>query len=343
MEKGKKMKKEQKKGQVTLFIILGIFILLFFVLIYFGADTIVEDFYTPVTESAGESATKTFVASCIQEVTNDAIIVAGASGGIIYPDEESKLLATEYTVITYVMYNNQETISREKIEDDIARYVEENLDVCIDSFEGLIFDSYDIHSKNEIDADVSIGKYGIDIELYYPLTITSITETTTIDDFYTGLDSSLGDLFDTALLLAENHNEILLIDPLEETTYTKTTYPFDATTTIYTLLDEDNLLAFIFAVGNEHLSSPPELAYISPITLRYGQMWYYQLHATDIDNDVEVFSSDHEYFSVGKNGYIETIVPPPGAYVVEFTVVDKEGSEDSQEVTITVLPAYEES
>ncbi len=334
----------KKKGQVTIFIIIGIMLLLFIVMGYylFTVGTL-QKFTQTVTESStmidGKTAVKTYTEACLRDVTQQGIIVLGAYGGIIYPDEETNLLATERTVVTYLLRDPDER--KERMENDLELYVMENINICLDDFSSFPFSVAARPEKIEVQANMR--ENSIEMYLYYPLTITLESETGTIEDFFATAQTTIQDMIIAADALIEQ-TESGTID-LTNNAYQITAYPFDEKTMIFAITDEKNLidgtpLLLFFAVKAEP-EYAPVLDHIPDITLRQGQTLTYYLKATDENNDHLVYYSDLEDFPIAEDGTLTIEATNVGTSYVTFTVENETGLQDSQQVKITVIAPYE--
>ena len=334
----------KKKGQVTIFIVLGLVLLLSLGIGYYLVSAgKLQEFTEDVTESStlidGKTAVQAYTESCLDAVTKQGIIVLGASGGVIYPDEETSFLATEQTMVTYLLRDPNER--KEKMENDLELYVMKNIDVCLDNFSSF---SFSVTAKSEqIEAQANIRENSIELYLYYPLTITFESEIGTIEEFFATPQSRLQDMTSVAERLIEK-SESGTID-LTHDTYQITAYPFDEKTMIFAITDQKNLIdgtpLLLFFAARVMPEYAPVLEYIPDLTLRQGQTLVYYLKAIDQNNDHLVYSSDEKDVVVTEDGTLTLEATNAGTYDVTFTVQDEIGLEDSQQVKITVIAPYE--
>src|SRR3989344_6484315 len=99
-----------KRGQVTIFLIVGILILFIFAGLFYIVSVLEQKGLLAETEELPETfALKTrvssFVESCLRETAIPGIYLLGIQGGVIYPADPTKVLFTENAVINYGYLN----------------------------------------------------------------------------------------------------------------------------------------------------------------------------------------------------------------------------------------------
>ena len=196
---------KQKKSQATLFIIIGIILLISIgFAIYLTSQLIAQ----PKTTST-EHAIKSYVQDCIKETAITAMKKIGDNGGYIdiknpyrdfkiNPDstEGDALIISElglypipywwYMKTTnncnncYLTTDNMPLIP--EIEEQVNNYVSKNLDKCLNNFSS--FTKYQI-KKGEPEIITEITKQDIKISAEYPLEFKTQKTTTKIKDFQT--------------------------------------------------------------------------------------------------------------------------------------------------------------
>ncbi len=150
-----------RKGQVTIFIIMGILLLLAVLLIVFVRKEIVT-FKPEVIIPTQRGEVENYVASCIEKIGDEALFIVGLQGGYIKvpaelaADGSTHLRLSPMHVVPFWAYGTVENIqSLEQIKQRIDSYMEENLKECTFGLEPFQ-QTYDIIEKSGITANTEI-------------------------------------------------------------------------------------------------------------------------------------------------------------------------------------------
>jgi len=338
-----------RRGQVTVFIIVGIIVLAISAAIFYIASILQTDSietaeletYSALTVKASFTG---FVESCLSDTVGEGLFLLGFYGGLIYPEENPPMLVTEDYLINYAEFNDISGFSNLRMEEDLARYVTENIYLCFDEFSEFEKQGMTIEGDEEsMSARILILDNIVQAELNYPVKIIlPDDDKVEFDSFLTEVDTNYGDMLNLAEEISTDSDGQLNPNTFIDSDYFVTVFPFDASNTIYTITDEETLvndapLTLMFAVKNANVEHPPELAHISNIAIQEGSVWSYQMYAEDSDGGVLTFSSDSSKFPVSEKGKISATVNGVGTYYVTFTVTDSTGLSDSQEVKVTII------
>jgi len=159
----KRGKMREKRGQITIFIILGLILLLalgYFIFVREKAFMEVEQIdpeYVPV---------KSFVETCLYNLGRDALDILGLNGGYIYfpPDIENDPNSYISTSPTprfknpYWWHDGIERVPTEEfMEDQISQYVENNMPDCLSEF-GAFSAVYDVIEHSNLEVSVEAGE-----------------------------------------------------------------------------------------------------------------------------------------------------------------------------------------
>ncbi len=147
-----------KKAQVTIFIIIGLILLLALILIIALKQELVT-FKPGEIIPTQKGKVEQFLTSCIEQVGDDALATIGAQGGYINvpadvaSDGNRHLRVSSFLVVPYWAYGATTNIPPlEFIKRELDGYLEQNIRNCLlntDAFK----EAYDIVEKSEIDAD----------------------------------------------------------------------------------------------------------------------------------------------------------------------------------------------
>jgi hypothetical protein len=334
-----------KRGQVSVFLVVGIVILLLSALFFFIFGQLTKAPLEVEAEQAVESlgpkgAVQAYVEECMKKTIEPSLYLLALQGGLIYPDEESKILLTEHGVVNYAWLNGVNGISKEKMEQDLAMYMQENVEFCLGDFD--TFSKQNVVIKADylsISGQTSIQDSLVNAKLHLPLQIIlASNDSSELQNFEIQTESSLGTIFKDveALPFADLHPAELAGLP-----YLVTVFPFDQSVTIYSFSEEKPAdaepLNFLFAVRNDlPANTAPQLTFIPDKIFRVGEIWKEQLTADDQDEDILNFYSDSTLFPINKEGNILVKINNPGIFKVRFEVDDGRGGKDQQEVSILV-------
>jgi hypothetical protein len=152
----------QKRGQLTLFIVLGIvlvisFSVFFYIINYSKESTIgleVEETFDRDIKDV-----KFFVETCLDSNIRTGLDMLGKQGGYIEFPENFPFQETSGTYIP--LHYNEGTVSLptvEDMEDFLTDYIGHNLGLCINDF--VLFEDRFDFSNTEIDVNISISESG---------------------------------------------------------------------------------------------------------------------------------------------------------------------------------------
>jgi len=246
-----------RKGQLTLFIIIGIVILLTIAIFYLSRprqEIITQDMIdtTPIKE---------YVDSCIEQVATPGVYLLAQQGGFIYSVDES--LKTENYEIAY------HSPSIGSMEEELSTYIENSLFLCL-NLSGL---GYDIE-PGRLSVDSTILSEKVIVELDYPLKIRQNDVEITLSGFSKDIPLRLGHLVDRRDDIAEITDRIDL-DGLANVTI----LPYESDL-IISIKDED--LEFNFAIEDTFERAAPTIT-LTDVTAKVGEQFTHQLDVTGED------------------------------------------------------------
>jgi len=150
-----------KKGQITVFIILGIVLLLAVVLVILYQQEIVT-FKPEELIPTEKGKVETFLTSCIGEIGEEALFLVGLHAGYLeVPPEilndgwQHLKLSPDQVVPFWARGETVRIPSLDLIKDDIDHYIEENLRECLLG-EGAFEETYNLIEKSSINSDTQI-------------------------------------------------------------------------------------------------------------------------------------------------------------------------------------------
>lgn len=177
-----------KKGQITVFIVIGLVIILGTVLFLFYKAYIVRDRIAFIPDSV--TPTQQYVQSCLDEVGKEAILFVAAHGGYYdLPD-----LADIELALPYYFYEEQNSMpSKQEIEEQLALYMDNELFFCLKNFVPLKGVSIE---QGEIQTTATIKEDKVLFDVLFPLIIIQEDATTTLSYFSTTVSTKLNAIYD---------------------------------------------------------------------------------------------------------------------------------------------------
>jgi len=239
---------ENKKAQVTVFIIAGI-VLLFTVSI--GTYMIITKQETVPSETVIEDVPVQFqkvisyVDSCVVKVSTEAVQKVGANGGYsnlsehnIRSDPQNPTESNAFRFysgdknsdIAYWRYfksNNRCTENCEcgsempylrtedgspSIEEEIEKYIDANLKKCLNNFDSFKKQGYGIQENGELSSDVEIADDDIYIMINYPLDIKKGKSENEISKFFIRLPVDLEKIYGLAFQIMEQESNYYYLE-----------------------------------------------------------------------------------------------------------------------------------
>ncbi len=195
-----------KKGQVSIFVILAIVIVVAIVLYFIFKDKLNNN------ESIPQNLLPVYqyYESCIQLETENAIDVAGAQGGLIETDDY--VSGSEYAPFSthlnflgfgvkywYYLEGNgiirEEVPSKDKIEDQMETFISEGLREC--DFSTFYEQGFEIEKEDAI-ATVTISENKVDVSVEGEFKVSKDEESASKKSFEESIDSKFGKFYELA-------------------------------------------------------------------------------------------------------------------------------------------------
>lgn len=301
-----KGQKQRKRGQVTIFILIGI-ILLFSVsaTFYFNYEIIKDKLNIgkekPRDFTATADAVKSAVEKCLKETAEEGLFYIGLQGGYYETNPHFEQLSDMQT--PYYFYLGNESIpTKDTIQDELSKYIQEKLQGCIDlaPFEnqGYSFET------GEASATANIKEKQVNIDAEFPITIQRETVTSTIRSFNQEVSLDFYRMYAIVEELAKEQKKspnsvplIFLSDLAYRNGFKYATTDMGENSVLFTLFfnntvkDDYYTYAFMAQYKEAEITIPEE-----PVTTtKYGE-YRTKLYATTSEATTEVSSmSDTEF------------------------------------------------
>jgi len=196
----------RKKAQVTVFIILGVILLLIAGLVlYLTTQKIIKPIEEQIIIPEGTEPVYDHIAECVYETAKNGIIQMGMQGGYLnLPAEIAKTPASHISLdpygtfkIPYWYYNKKDmTPTKEFLEMEINSHLRQELENCID-FESLK-PQYNVIPRGEFSPKTTLTEDSVIIELTWPIEIKKSQKTIKINKIAQEIDVKLKQIHDIA-------------------------------------------------------------------------------------------------------------------------------------------------
>jgi len=154
-----------KKGQVTIFIIVGLILVVGVVLFFMFRENIFVDPVNPVETNA----ITTFVQECINSISEEGIYFISLQGGY-YKTPAPKVDYLTIEIPVYFEVDKENIPSKETVGNELVKYIEDNLPVCVDNFKSFKQRGIEVTSE-DISGTAEIKEEKILLEIDYSLTV----------------------------------------------------------------------------------------------------------------------------------------------------------------------------
>lgn len=247
----------QKRGQATLFIILGIVLLIAIALIFFLRGNIDFGLTGGGNVNSQLAPIREHIEECIDTVAPPGIKTLALQGGTLTPNSFTLYNGTNVQYLCYKEPSTptciQKILTRQDMENELNDYIRFQLAQCIDLDQ---FDTRRIDVTTGIlTIDTNINDNNIQVNLDYPITLTSTEETATISDFSSIIRLPLGKLHDVSIEIINSETEFGFFDNIDYMVQNQgsifverhTPYPDE----VYVLYPRDTSIEFQVAVQGE--------------------------------------------------------------------------------------------
>ncbi len=240
---------KNQKGQITIFIIMGIILVVGVAIFFYARSQISITGYPP-----GIKNVYGFVEKCIEETGDEVVYDIGAGGGYYFPPEFS----TSTGVPIYYSEGKNYMPSKSQIEEEISNFVEETLFFCTRNF--VDFPELEI-TQREIKAETSIRDEEVILKIDYPISITKARSTIVLKEFKDiKIPVRFGVVYDSVKQLNEQSvNESICLSCALDIALKNDLYvnmmDYGENTTIFIFRDENSVInnkTFNFIFANQY-------------------------------------------------------------------------------------------
>ena len=202
------MEDMKKRGQATLFIILGIVLVVLVILYFIGVQQdIIPPLLTGGDAASQMSAVNEHVRDCLAEVGGQYVTQIAVQGGYLAPATDTYRLYND-TQVSYLCWNQEglatctnRLLTLSHMEEDLTTTIQGALGSCINVYDV----SDDVEAAEQWDLTVSIERDSVDLLLYYPVTIDDGDNIVSTDEFSESIDVPLGELYEVSQDIVNDH------------------------------------------------------------------------------------------------------------------------------------------
>jgi hypothetical protein len=189
-----------KKGQVTIFIVVGILIVAIVAVIFIFRNKPISD----ETSFEADYIENLFL-YCMEEVSLDGLNYIGLRGGYYIIPEEIKAEYIADETSYYYLDSKKILPEIERIETELEKYILENFDFCID-FQGIEEKGFEV-SKEKFNVSVNILNEEIITEIYYPVTLKKGEDSLTFEEFDLNIPLKFYDIYSASGEVVDSYSE----------------------------------------------------------------------------------------------------------------------------------------
>jgi len=227
-------KKEDKLGQTTTFIIIGLILILAIVGVVYITGVVTKD---DVFQTGSSDPIIAYTQQCLGEVAEQGLIRLGQQGGYIYLDDypvetadiapfNSPILKiSDYQAAPYWFYQKQAGLDRtemprlektsigdDSIQDQLERYIKQELILCLNDYNSFAEKGTVVSVKGEMDPTVIFTDEDVVITIYYPLEIKGVDESRTLDSFGANINVDFKKIYNYAKDIASYEQKTAFIE-----------------------------------------------------------------------------------------------------------------------------------
>ena len=182
------IKRGNKKGQVTIFIIIAVLVVAIVAIFFIFRGKAGNE-----SSSSEASPIYTKTISCLETTTQEgAKYIALKGGNYEIPEELSLVYFTDE--VPYYYINSQKTMpSLRRVERELEKYITANLDSCV-GFEGFEEQGFEI-KKGDLTVNVGIKGKNIHVYANYPLSIKKGEDTSLLGEFHLDIASNIEEVY----------------------------------------------------------------------------------------------------------------------------------------------------
>ncbi len=176
---------EKKSSQVTLMMLIGIFIVMFAALVFYFAYYFENR--NSVTLIFERSSIENYVNQCVKKTAEDGVKLLGRQGGFITSKD---YMETPNTKISYLYDKENKVPSTVQMQDELAAYMDGNVGSCFKNFDDFKKQGWGIE-QGIIHSKAMLNEKDVTFEVDFPLKVSSKGNTLNFEKFLVVLNVRL--------------------------------------------------------------------------------------------------------------------------------------------------------
>lgn len=195
-----------KKAQVTVFILIGIVIIIAAIIFLTVGSFTDNKSKTTVTEQLSPleldvMSVKGFVTDCLKQTTIDAIYYVGSHGGY-FNLEPVKSASTIYDTAYYFYREDYLVPRKQRVANEISDYIDGNIMNCINNFSVYKDHGFEFVIEESV-TTTTLNANDVVVSMDLPITTSKNKEYKQVENFYVLEETRFGHLYDFAKILTD--------------------------------------------------------------------------------------------------------------------------------------------
>ncbi|NOZ80045.1 MAG: hypothetical protein GXP63_00085 [DPANN group archaeon] len=308
------------KGQVSLFIIIGLVLLAAAVLFFSIAEPSAvgpAQTETGLRQKTPQKAAplQSYVEACMRQTGRQALVLAGSQGGFTHlPDDQPRVDTIMSSVAAWYDKGMDTRPTDEEVASQLSLYMDEVLPSCLNDFQDF---PYPVKVLAEPHTLATITESKVIFETSYTLEMTLDDEVLTVDAFRTELTTQFGHALYVGKAIADM--ELALPDEIDPTFMNQfgmdvSVHAYRENEVVYVIKGDEELLGFplVFMVSSIYdFDTTPENRFtnLAPLRAVVGQPFSYDFDALN-ESDVN-FSMHTPGFFINRSAGVLRFTPLP--------------------------------
>ncbi|MBS3123628.1 hypothetical protein J4437_03245 [Candidatus Woesearchaeota archaeon] len=235
-----------KRGQVTIFIIVGIILLFTFAGIFYATKVVKQEALigeeVPVIAAVPLEfqPVQSFTEDCLAETAKSGLVILGQQGGYIYPEligefskvdpAESDGLDLESAKVPFWYYNNENNAANKvsftslkpklyaredatmSVEAQLGRFVKEKVNDCLGQYETFSGQGFSVTAGEVQDVTVGIGEQKVSFLLEKKIEAQKGEARTTMEKFFVRINLPLKQYYDAASIITNAERNFTFLE-----------------------------------------------------------------------------------------------------------------------------------